>query len=45
MKSKFTMLMAFLLMATTSIFAQGFQRQTVPERVKATMDKIKGHLY
>ena len=44
MKSKFTMLMAFLLMATTSIFAQGFQRQTVPERVKATMDKIKGPL-
>jgi len=35
------MLMAFLLMATTSIFAQGMQRQTVPERVKATMDKIK----
>ena len=44
MKSKFTMLMAFLLMATTSIFAQGMQRQTVPERVKATMDKIKGPL-
>jgi periplasmic protein CpxP/Spy len=39
MKSKFTMLMAFILMATTSIFAQGM-RQTVPERVKATMDKM-----
>lgn len=39
MKSKFTMLLAFILMATTSIFAQGM-RQTVPERVKATMDKI-----
>ncbi|MDP4283358.1 MAG: hypothetical protein Q8891_02970 [Bacteroidota bacterium] len=39
MKSKFTMLMAFILMATTSIFAQGM-RQTVPERVKATMEKM-----
>lgn len=44
MKSKFTMLMAFLLLASTSIFAQGFQRMTVPERVKATMDKIKNPL-
>jgi len=41
MKSKFTMLIALILIATTSIFAQGFQRLTVPERVKATMDKIK----
>jgi len=35
------MLIALILIATTSIFAQGFQRLTVPERVKATMDKIK----
>lgn len=44
MKTKFTMLIAFILMATTSIFAQGFQLQTVQERVKTTMDKIKAPL-
>ena len=44
MKSKFTMLIAFFLMATTSIFAQGMQRLTVPERVKATMDKLTSPL-
>lgn len=44
MKSKFTMLVAFLLMATTSIFAQGMQRMTVPERVKATIEKLKSPL-
>ncbi len=41
MKTKFIMLVAFFLMVATNIFAQGFQRQTVPERVKVTMGKIK----
>lgn len=40
MKTKITMLFAFILMATTGIYAQGMQRRTVPERVKMTMDKI-----
>lgn len=40
MKSKITMLFALILIATTGIYAQGMQRRTVPERVKATMDKI-----
>lgn len=40
MKSKINMLFALMLMATTGIYAQGMQRRTVPERVKATMDKI-----
>jgi hypothetical protein len=40
MKTKLTMLIALILMATTGIYAQGMQRRTVPERVKATMDKI-----
>jgi len=40
MKTKITMLIAFILIATTSIFAQGMQRKTVAERVKETMDKI-----
>lgn len=40
MKRKITMLFALILMATTGIYAQGMQRRTVPERVKATMDKI-----
>lgn len=41
MKTKITMLFALLTMATTVTFAQdGGQRMTVPERVKATMDKI-----
>ncbi|MDE3185399.1 MAG: hypothetical protein KGM16_18445 [Bacteroidota bacterium] len=40
MKTKFTMLIAFILIATTGIYAQGMQRMTVPERVKMTMDKI-----
>ena len=44
MKSKFTMLAAFLFMATTAIFAQGMQRMTVPERVKATIEKLKSPL-
>lgn len=44
MKTKITMLIAFILMATTSIFAQGMQRKTVPERVKETMDKITAPL-
>jgi len=34
------MLFALILIATTGIYAQGMQRRTVPERVKATMDKI-----
>jgi hypothetical protein len=40
MKTKITMFVAFILMATTCIYAQGMQRRTVPERVKMTMDKI-----
>ena len=40
MKTKITMLIAFILIATTGIYAQGMQRRTVPERVKMTMDKI-----
>lgn len=40
MKTKITMLIALILMATTGIYAQGMQRRTVPERVKATMDKL-----
>jgi hypothetical protein len=40
MKTKITMLFAFILMATTGIYAQGMQRRSVPERVKATMDKL-----
>ncbi|HEU5366545.1 MAG TPA: hypothetical protein VFU62_13490 [Hanamia sp.] len=40
MKRKITMLFALILMATTGIYAQGMQRRSVPERVKATMDKI-----
>ncbi|HXR82867.1 MAG TPA: hypothetical protein VN722_01030 [Hanamia sp.] len=40
MKTKITMLVAFILMATTGIYAQGMQRRSVPERVKATMDKL-----
>lgn len=40
MKTKITMLFAFIIMATTGIYAQGMQRRTVPERVKMTMDKI-----
>jgi hypothetical protein len=44
MKTKITMLIALILMATTGIFAQGMQRRTVPERVKATMDKITAPL-
>ncbi|HSN07954.1 MAG TPA: hypothetical protein VLS85_02895, partial [Hanamia sp.] len=40
MKTKITMLLALILMATTGIYAQGMQRMTVPERVKMTMDKI-----
>jgi hypothetical protein len=41
MKTKITMLVALILMVTTTgIYAQGMQRRTVPERVKAAMDKI-----
>lgn len=41
MKLKPFLFVALLLMATTTMFAQGGgQRMTVPERVKATMDKI-----
>ncbi|HEY5408432.1 MAG TPA: hypothetical protein VIJ92_15165 [Ginsengibacter sp.] len=40
MKRKITMLIALILMATTGIYAQGMQRMSVPDRVKATMDKI-----
>ena len=40
MKTKITLLFAFILIATTGIYAQGMQRRTVPERVKMTMDKI-----
>ncbi|MEO8962447.1 MAG: hypothetical protein ABI325_11235 [Ginsengibacter sp.] len=44
MKTKISMLIAFILVATTGIFAQGMQRQTVPERVKATMEKVTSPL-
>lgn len=40
MKRKITMLLAFILIATTGIYAQGMQPRSVPERVKTTMDKI-----
>ncbi|HSV12357.1 MAG TPA: hypothetical protein VLI68_16380 [Hanamia sp.] len=40
MKRKIIMLFALILIATTGIYAQGMQRRSVPERVKATMDKI-----
>lgn len=40
MKTKIIMLFALTLMATTSIYAQGMQRQSVPDRVKSTMDKL-----
>ena len=40
MKTKIIMLFALILMATTSIYAQGMQRQSVPDRVKSTMDKL-----
>jgi len=41
MKLKFKLLIAFILLATTGVYAQGFQRQTVPERVKTTMEKLQ----
>lgn len=44
MKTKISMLIAFILIATTGIYAQRMQRKTVPERVKATMDKITSPL-
>ncbi|MEO9004111.1 MAG: hypothetical protein ABI288_05220 [Ginsengibacter sp.] len=44
MKTRISMLIAFILIATTGAFAQGMQRQTVPERVKATMDKVTSPL-
>lgn len=41
MKTKLIVLVALILTAaTTGIYAQGMQRRTVPERVKAAMDKI-----
>ncbi|MEO6837068.1 MAG: hypothetical protein ABI261_06070 [Ginsengibacter sp.] len=40
MKTKITMLLALILMATTGIYAQGMQHMTVPERVKSAMDKM-----
>ncbi len=40
MKRKITMLFALILIAATGIYAQGMQRMTVPERVKAAMDKV-----
>lgn len=41
MKLKFKLLIAFILLATTGVYAQGFQRQTVPERVKTTIEKLQ----
>jgi periplasmic protein CpxP/Spy len=41
MKLKFKLLIAFILLATTGVYSQGFQRQTVPERVKTTMEKLQ----
>jgi len=40
MKTKITLLFALFIIAATGIYAQGMQRMSVPERVKATMDKI-----
>lgn len=40
MKTKIIMLFALILMATAGIYAQGMQRQSVPDRVKTTMDKL-----
>lgn len=44
MKRKITLLFALILMGATGLYAQGMQRRSVPERVKATMDKITGPL-
>ena len=40
MKTKITMFIAFLFAVTINANAQGMQRMTVAERVKATMDKM-----
>lgn len=41
MKTKFIMLVVFISMTTTAIFAQNSQRPTATDRAKTTMDKIK----
>ena len=43
MKTKITMLIAFIVMATTGIYAQGMQRRTVPERVNLQWIKLRRH--
>lgn len=40
MKTKISLLLSFILMASFSSFAQGQQRRTVEERVKAVMEKL-----
>lgn len=40
MKTKVSLLLSFILMITISSFAQGQQRRTVEERVKAVMEKV-----
>ena len=40
MKTKISLLLSFILMATISSFAQAPQRRTVEERVKSVMEKL-----
>ena len=40
MKTKILLFVALILVATSGIYAQSMQRKTIPERVKATMDRI-----
>jgi periplasmic protein CpxP/Spy len=40
MKTKISLLLSFILMATISSFAQAPQRRTVEERVKLVMEKL-----
>ena len=40
MKTKITLLLSFILMATASVFAQNYQRPSVEERVKGIMEKM-----
>lgn len=44
MKTKITMLFAFILFAAATTFAQDIRKRTVSERVKTTMDKISSPL-
>ena len=40
MKTKITLLLSFILMATASVFAQNGQRMSTEERVKGIMEKM-----